>query len=601
MITEPRTPDLDQDAAVDATEPVIVVSAGPGSGKTDTLARRARRLLLADADSGALMLTFTNKAADEMQARARIDPERIFGRTFHGFGTELLSRHADVLDMDTDFVVIDDDQRDFLAMTLYDRDRFPDPLRLAKRLAYRRLRDLPIYGELAEFEELFEDAKRTERLMDYDDLVVYGAQILQRREQVAEDYGHDRHLLVDELQDVNVMQAAMIRALEPYVRTISLFGDDDQSIMSFTGSQPRDVERLVEDLGAVRYELLTNHRSDQRIVAAGNRVISKAHNTSARHMTTPKGTAEGTLEVRDWPTDREQADVLAGEIAGLPDPNQVAILVRNRTVADLVVTALRARDVPVTDWRPSRLVPMARRLSRIFLEVACTPADGTISSYAVGWITTLAGGSEMIDERHPDAFLDAYAGAPVADALAELRRALAVPDAPPAAAVDGLRAVFAAYVLPEPEDMVWWFYRRAKIALDDAPRLLDDLADLARRDPGLTIGGLRKRLEIVPRPTMDGGGVKVGTLQATKGLEWPTVYLLGLEQNRLPDVHALAEDMDEDDMDGGSREEERRICFVGVTRAEHRLVVGYVDRYLDLRGVERASEESEFLDQIRER
>jgi DNA helicase-2/ATP-dependent DNA helicase PcrA len=130
MITKPRTPDLDQDAAVDATDDVIVVSAGPGSGKTHTLARRARRLLLADADSGALMLAFTNKAAEEMQARAGIDSDRIYGSTFHGFGTELLSRHADVLDMDTDFVVIDDDQRDFLAMTLYDRDRFPDPLGL---------------------------------------------------------------------------------------------------------------------------------------------------------------------------------------------------------------------------------------------------------------------------------------------------------------------------------------------------------------------------------------------------------------------------------------------------------------------------------------
>jgi DNA helicase-2/ATP-dependent DNA helicase PcrA len=437
--------------------------------------------------------------------------------------------------------------------------------------------------------------------MDYDDLVVYGAQILQRRESVAEDYGCDRHLLVDELQDVNVMQAAMIRALEPHVRTISLFGDDDQSIMSFTGSDPSDVERLVEDLGAVRYELLTNHRSDRRIVAAGNRVISKARNTSARHMAPPEGTAKGALEVREWSTDREQADVLAGEIAGLPDPDQVAILVRNRTVADLVVTALRAREVPVTDWRPSRLVPMARRLSRIFLEVACTPADGTISSYAVGWITTLAGGSAMIDERDPDAFLAVYAGAPVADALAELRRTLAVPDVPPVAAVDGLRAVFAAYVLPpDPEDMVGWFYRRAKVALDDVPRLLDDLADLILRDPGLTIGGLRKWLEIVPPPTMDGGGVKVGTIQATKGLEWPIVYLLGLEQNRLPDAHALDEHKDEDE-DGGSLEEERRICFVGVTRAEHRLVVCHVDRYLDVRGVEHACEESEFLAQIRER
>jgi DNA helicase-2/ATP-dependent DNA helicase PcrA len=588
------------DAVTHPEGPVLVI-AGAGSGKTRVLTHRIAWLISQGVSPFEILaITFTNKAADEMKARAGVSRKCIDAGTFHGLGTRLLSQHAQVLDMDPIFIVIDDDHRDFIAMSLYDPQDCPDPLGLAERWSYRRLRNLRIDGELAEFGQRFEDAKRAERLMDYDDLVVYGSQILQRGEDVAADYGLNRHLFVDELQDVNVMHAAMIRALKPHVRTISLFGDDDQSIMSFTGSEPSDVKRLVKDLGATRYELLTNHRSDRLIIAAANRVIGRARETSARAMEPPPGTADGALEVRDWPTDREQADALADEIAGLPDPNEVAILVRNRAVADLVVEALRDRKVSVTDWRPSRLVPMARRLCQIFLEVACVPAEGAISSYAAGWLITLVGGNAMINERRPDAFLVAFAGAPVADALAEMRRTLAPPDPPLTAVVDGLRAVFAAYLLPQREDMIEWFYTRAKAALDDAPRLLEQLDDLVHDNPGLTVGNLRKHLEIVPRPSMDGGGVKVGTIQATKGLEWPTVYLLGLEQGRLPDAHVLAEDGD--DLRSGSREEEHRICFVGLTRAEHRLVVGHVHHCLNPRtGIEFPSEPSEFLDQIPER
>jgi Protein of unknown function (DUF4238)/UvrD-like helicase C-terminal domain len=304
---------------------------------------------------------------------------------------------------------------------------------------------------------------------------------------------------------------------------------------------------------------------------------------------------------------------LAKEIAGL-DHNQVAILARNRAVADLIVPELRALGVAVTDWRPSRLVPMSRRLCQIFLTVACTDDHKTISNYAADWVSKLSF-KPVIDERHPGKLLAAYQGAPVADALAGLRRDLATGDPSTATAINGLRAVFGSLSQADPADQdQWpdaddpseldrWFSRHERTAYDDAPRMLDELDALVWNNPGLSIGALRKYLREIPRPTMDDGGVKVGTIQATKGLEWPIVYLLGLEQGCLPDARALPDEddipTDADISDLGSLEEERRICFVAVTRAAHRLVVSHVSHH-HRQGIERPCDPSEFLDQIRE-
>jgi DNA helicase-2/ATP-dependent DNA helicase PcrA len=627
MTIEAHRPDAAQDAAVAATENRIFVSAGPGSGKTYTLTRRARRLLLSDPDSEALLLTFTNKAADEMRARTEdhgVHRALIHGSTFHVFGSRLLAQHAGRLEkanIDPEFVIIDDDYRDYVALTVEDEDGEPYPaaLWLVKQWAYHRLRGLPVNGDsdLGRFGARFEAAKRAEQLLDFDDLVVYGAQLLQENPDIAAEHSDGRHLLVDELQDINAMHAKMIRALAPAAKTISLFGDPDQSIMSFMGSDPRDVAQLVEELGAKRYDLLTNHRSGRRIVDAGNRVIEAATDGRTERENEPeKSATNGVVDVRHCSTDTEQARKLATEIAEAIAAKtivaeDVAILVRNRSVADLIVPALLNRDVEVTDWRPSRLVPVTRRLCAFFLEVALKDDRDTVSKYAADWIARLSGRHSGQPPRHVGPLLKVCAGAPVADVLITLRGVLSEPAGTTAVAVDGLEAAFSAFgdapsdadgweAYDEPSALDQWFGSLAQAAHDDHPRVIAELRKLIAEDPGLTIGSLLNNVKQVRRPSLDGGGVKVGTIQATKGLEWPVVYLLGLEEGRLPDIHAVRcdDDFSADEVDGGSLDEERRICFVGVTRAAHRLVVGHVDHYQGFTDTRRGSR---FLKQIRER
>jgi superfamily I DNA/RNA helicase len=591
-------PDPAQDAAVDATEDVIFVAAGPGSGKTHTLTRRARRLLDEEQSTRALLLTFTNKAADEMKARTEVDHDReddgdrIEGGTFHKFGTGLLKRHAGLLEgenIDPGFSIIDDDHREFIALTVTDADRGAfDLLRQwgSHRLRGGSLDNLHPGSELARFGCAFEAAKRDEGLLDLDDLVVYGSGLLEQHRELAAEYGQGRHLLVDELQDVNARHVAMIRALAPHVKTISLFGDDDQSIMSFMGSRPSDARDLVEELKAepyklATYELSTNYRSGRRIVAAANRVIDKATDRpDPREMSPEDAAKDGELVVRGWNDNDEQAVELALEIAG-QDPEGVAILVRNRYLADPIVAALRGLGVPVTDWRSSRLFPMGRRLCVILMRVA---ERATISQYEATWIARLSHRRDTIDERRPDQLLAILKGAPAADALATLRQALTTHDPSPVAVITGLQAVFDAFEpSPDaPDEYDWttldqWFANHGNAAFADAPRLLSRLKGEFENDPDLTVANLRKRLRTVQRPTMAGGGVKIGTIQAMKGLEWPAVYLLGLEQGHLPDRRTIRDDdPSDDDNDPGSLEEERRICYVAITRAARRLVVGYI-------------------------
>jgi DNA helicase II / ATP-dependent DNA helicase PcrA len=541
--------DPDQQKAVEANEPAIAVLAGPGSGKTRVLSYRARHLLQQNSDAKALLLTFTNKAAAAMKARALgvavVASDRIWGSTYHAFGVRLLRAHGDLVGLDREFEVADDQEQQELQKLAATRARTSSR---ADRWTFLRVRRLEVAdSEVLRWAEAYEELKREEGVLDFNDLVVYTADLLEQHEDLARAYATQfPHLLVDEFQDTNPVQFAIVRALAQHAQTVSVFADDDQAIYRFAGAEYRNVRRFIGELHAKEYPLTRNYRCRDEIVKVANQLIAADAEASGRQMT---GHFDGG-EVRHlvFETMEHEAHDLGQEIeelvAGGVHPAEIAVLSRSRFRIQLVAPELERRGLPVSNWLGAAYQPVERRTLAICLSVV----RGRLSDRHAKRLFEFLSVDE-VEERDPVAILDMYDDHPACPRLRDLR------------------------------DLVWGGSglieviekaREAAVAVEpdlDAcmAALVEAVEGFTRYDADFTLDHLLSELALgsVGGAPTAAGGIKVATLQATKGLQWPHVYVVGLEEGKLPDYRNL--DTDED------IREERRICFVGVCRAEHRL------------------------------
>jgi DNA helicase II / ATP-dependent DNA helicase PcrA len=307
--------DEEQEAAVTASEPAIAVLAGPGSGKTRTLSYRARHLLMKEPESRALLVTFTNKAAAEMKARAlavgNLAADRIEASMFHGFGASFLRSHGTLAGIEEGFDILDSEERDEFASESAARHGLSNHV---GRWSYLRLRQAGMPDPVAEFGAAYEQEKRDAGVVEFDDLVVYPAQLLQENKELCAAYGaRFQHLMVDEFQDTNAVHFAIIAALSRHARTVSAFADDDQAIMRFAGADAANVTRFTRELGAKGYPLNWNYRSRERIVEHANRLIAADPNPSGRTMRAKK--PGGEVETVTFADTTEEAMKLGAEIA----------------------------------------------------------------------------------------------------------------------------------------------------------------------------------------------------------------------------------------------------------------------------------------------
>jgi DNA helicase II / ATP-dependent DNA helicase PcrA len=542
--------DAEQTEAVEATEKAISVLAGPGSGKTRTLAHRARHLLLGGPEDRALLLTFTNKAAAEMSSRALgvgdIGRDRLDATTFHGFGARFLRSHGTLVDIDPDFDILDEDEAEEVASQVARSLGVPNQFDAWGKTR----RGMRVPGEAAAaFGAAYESAKRAEGVVDFDDLVAYPAQILGARDDVAAAYGaRYRHLLIDEFQDTNPAQFAIVDALAPHLATVSVFADDDQAIMRFAGAEAANVAKFTEELGARCYPLLNNYRCREEIVVCANRLIAADPEASGRQMVAMK--EEGSVEVRRYTDTAVEAGAIADEIAASingcgMEPNEIAVLSKGGPRAREVVEALQARQVPITDWRGVAYQSAGKR-NMITCFSTIRPLLRTRQASRLSELFEV----DLIEERDTQKFLEAHATRPAASELIALREK-ALTGAPTS---EVARHAQTAVLLADPD------------SAGDAALLVAAIEDFETYDPSFSLEDLMTELALKGggRSPTQSGGVKVATLHATKGLQWPTVYLIGMEEGNLP--YYLADEQ-------GTVPDERRACFVGVCRAEDRLVL----------------------------
>jgi DNA helicase-2/ATP-dependent DNA helicase PcrA len=446
-----------------------------------------------------------------------------------------------------EFDVLDEDERSKLSTEVAREVGVTDRYR---RWSYLRLRlESAHESEVVRFGDAYENAKRQRQLVDFDDLIVYTARLLLEHEELAEAYSTQfPHLLVDEFQDTNAAQFAVVHALAKKSQTVSVFADDDQAIYRFAGAEAENVRRFITELGARVYPLTVNYRCWQAIVDRANSLIAADPAASGRQMRAflPNGEVRSLV----FGSPDEEATSLANEIFELirtevVRPHAIAVLARAAFRVRQLLAELEERGIPISNWLGASYEPEERRTLRICLSVI----RGQLNDHQAARLCALLGIAES-DERDPAILLEshshvrgaslllqlrelAWAGARVHEVVRAAQRAAASIDAGLGKAMEPLVNAVLAFEEFDPD-----------FALEHL------LAELA-------LGG-------VGGPPTVGGGVKIATLHRTKGLQWPHVYLLGLEEGRLPDYHAeTAEEV----------REERRACFVGVCRAEQRLTL----------------------------
>jgi ATP-dependent DNA helicase UvrD/PcrA len=552
--------DDEQRDAVEAAERAIAVLAGPGSGKTRVLSYRARRLLSDGAGTRALLLTFTNKAAAEMKARAlgvaAVMSGRIQSSTFHTFGLRVLRSHGAVVGIEPDFEILDrDEQETFAAEAAHAAG-----VRAQRaRWSYLRLRREDVIADsVRSFGEAYEAAKRAARVVDFDDLIVYTADLFEQNAEIAQAYGaRFSHLLVDEFQDTSAAQFAIVKALCEHVTTVSVFADDDQAIYRFAGAEAENIRRFIAALGAREYPLTFNYRCREAVITHANRLIAADPEASGRQM---RHVYEGgEVRHRAFYDEEAEATSIAREIQALIDdgvaPAEISVLARAAWRATPIRETLERAGVPTTNWLGEAFEPPERQMLGVILSVLRASLNDRQAKRLCEFL-----GVPDSEERRVDAFLEQAADAPAVHELRRLRD-LAYGDARPSAVV--AQAQVCANTVNDELAEAMTPIVEAVVALeaDDPEFTLEHvLSELALGGIGLA-------------PTV-GGGVKVASLHRTKGLQWPHVYIVGLEQGTLPDYRTETE---------AALSEERRACFVGVCRAETHLTLTRIEQYRGFR------------------
>jgi DNA helicase-2/ATP-dependent DNA helicase PcrA len=589
-----------------AADGPLLVIAGAGTGKTNTLAHRVVRLIEAGADPfRILLLTFSRRAADEMTRRAERIASRALGEgaaaalawagTFHGIGAKLLREHADQLGLDVSFTIHDrEDSADLIAVVRHDlglsatKERFPTArtcLEIYSRVVNAQLPLTEVLkdtfpwcvnwsGELRRLFGSYVEAKQAQMVLDYDDLLLHWAQGMEDPDLAADIRGRFDHVLVDEYQDTNRLQATILTGLKPNGRGLTVVGDDAQAIYSFRAAAVRnilDFPGLFSPPAAI-LTLTRNYRSTKPILAAANAVIALAPERFAKELWSERASEQRPrlVSVRD---EIEQARYVANRVledreAGVALKQQ-AVLFRTASHSNHLEVELARRNIPFVKFGGLKFLDTAHVKDVLaVLRWAENPRDRIAGSRV---LNLLPG----VGPAHAKRVLDAMAAAPMPFA------ALSVVKPPPAAAaawpeLAALTQVLRDRELPWPAELdaiQRWYGPHLERIHDDAAIRSADLVQLAQIAIGsasrsdfltdLTLDPPASTGDHAGPPMLDDDYLNLSTIHSAKGREFRTVHVINVVDGCIPS-----------DLGTGSREEveeERRLLHVAMTRAKDEL------------------------------
>ena len=614
------------------TGPVLVV-AGPGSGKTRVLTQRIAYLIAVEGVRPwqILAVTFTNKAARSMEQRvqAALGEQATQGMmlgTFHAICARILRREADHLPIESNFVIFDSDDQERIVKGIIKEFNLNDKLYRAASVhaaishAKNELigaDDFPItnYRDEVVKRVYIEYQKRliASNAVDFDDLLVYTAHLLEDVPSVRDKYAQRfRHVLVDEFQDTNLAQYALVKHLASVHRNIFCVGDPDQSVYRWRGADYRNVQRFEQDFPDTQVILLEqNYRSRQNILDAAMGVIDRAHNRRKKQLFSERGAGEKIL-FYEAPDDYAEASFVVDTIAQLVashqfEPGECAVMYRTNAMSRLIEEAfLQAR-------LPYRLVGAQRFYGRrevkdmiAFLRLVHNPRDEAsldrvinVPPRGIGekTLTTLHLAARQAETSTGAVLLDLAHGSISPFAQFFSGRA-ALPLAEFGALFANWKAAASTLTVGELFDRIAADINyKAHVEEDNSEEgqeRWENVLELRRLALEYSTRTLEEFLEnvalVADQDTLtDANAPTLLTLHAAKGLEFGAVFLVGLDDGILP--HSRSFDEPE------AMEEERRLFYVGITRAKDRL---YLLRAIQRggRGMSEETYPSRFLDNI---
>ncbi|MGD0219146.1 MAG: UvrD-helicase domain-containing protein [Acidimicrobiales bacterium] len=610
----------------------LVVVAGAGSGKTRVLTRRIARLVASGVAPWRILgITFTNKAADEVRRRVvelvGADADKMWLSTFHSACVRILRRDAARIGYHPRFSIYDEtDSRRLIEHVSddlgIDAKRFPSrgvlaaisqaKSELLDAEGYEARAYTPRERRIAEIFGEYERRLRAGNALDFDDLLSVVVRLFRADPEVLGSYQERfEHVLVDEYQDTNRAQNEIVTLVGAVHRNVCVVGDTDQSIYGFRGAEIRNLLEFERAFPEARTIVLDqNYRSTQTILDAANAVIGNNVMRQDKSLWSALGEGEKVLRYRAG-DERDEAMFVANEIAELCSAQrirrgEIAVFYRTNAQSRAIEQALADRGVPYQVIGGARFYDRREvRDALAYLRLVANPAD-EVSLRRVINVPRRGIGRTSVDRIGEYAV---HAGVSFADVLADPGPAgVSGRPARVIAEFRGLIGGFADLVGNRPGEALSEVLRRsgyedalgAEVAVGgfgaiEAEGRLENLAEL------VSVAANSEDLESFLQSTAlvsatdelddSGGRVCLMTLHAAKGLEFDVVFLTGMEEGVFPHDRAMAEI--------GDLEEERRLCYVGITRARRRLYLTHTwERTLF--GQSRESLQSRFVREIPE-
>ncbi len=594
--------------AVEATDGPVLVLAGAGTGKTRVLTTRFAHILLSGKafPNQILSVTFTNKAAREMRDRvAKIlgqPAEGLWLGTFHALSARMLRRFAERVGLTSSFSILDtDDQLRLLKQVMeaarIDAKRWPANALMAQIQRWKDKGFLP--GEIPASEatdfaggkaealyRAYQDRLRTLNATDFGDLLLLTVHLLKTDPEVLATYHRMfRYILVDEYQDTNLVQYYWLRLLAQARKNICCVGDDDQSIYSWRGAEIENILKFERDFpGAKIVRLEANYRSTVPILAAASALI--AHNEGRLGKTLHAGRADAAgdpVEVVALWDSEEEARMIGGRVESFWRSGhklaEIAILVRAGFQTRAFEERMLVLGIPYRIVGGLRFYERAEVRDAIaYLRVLAQPADDLAFERIVNVPKRGVGDGAMRTMHEAARAADLPLHATTEKLLAEggfkgkLRESLRTL----LAGFADWRSVLAAkgpvaaleVILEESGYLAMWKADKSP----DAPGRLENLKELVRALADFeTLAEFLEHVALVTEVEEQAGADKLSmmTLHGAKGLEFDTVFLPGWEEGIFPNQRTLDE--------GGNKslEEERRLAYVGITRARQRAIISH--------------------------
>lgn len=612
--------------AASAVEGIYLIIAGAGTGKTRTLVFRVARLIESGYEPDSiLLLTFTRKAANEMMRRASmlLDDRcsKIRGGTFHSFANITLRKYARVLGLDSNFTILDQGDSEDVINLIRSQDkfltkerRFPNKQTLGKVYSLsvntkRKVQEiieedyphfLPLLDKILEIQKIYNDYKKKNNLLDYDDLLLYLKEFLFNGGLAAKAFTSEiKFIMVDEYQDTNHLQAEIVKGLAQYNHNVMVVGDDSQAIYSFRGADFKNImefPKLFPDVKIIKLE--ENYRSYQSILDFANRINHTAIEKFEKNLFSRRGSGQ-LPNIVAATTENLQSKFIVEKILDLREEGvllrDIAVLFRSSFHSFDLELELSKANIPFQKFGGMKFVETAHiKDVMAFLRIVVNPRD-VISWYRVLLL------HEGVGPKTAQKILDELATARIT--------IKAEPDQQPEFSYHKLGPLFyllynlqkkkmmPSEMVQEVYDYYWdlfkanyddWNKRKKDLEIflnivenySSVDSLLSDLAIEPIIDSVVEIGAEDKENEFVT----------LSTIHSAKGLEWHTVFIIHAVEGYFPSSKS-ADSLDQ-------LEEERRLMYVATTRAKNNLFITYPMNLYDREAGTTLSKPSRFISEI---